>query len=163
MYFKKFIITSFNYRWDAFNQNEEGRGSASEKHTDLIKKASYCLKITTGLVFFIIVFVAACISKGALFFMIAQIIPPHHLQETTTTKPVPTTTSKVYLPSYAATDDWDLANMTNPPLQYCPDLVPVTTSGSSGAYDDSETTTVPPSGPTYYVYYEEAQSISWMW
>ena len=113
-----------NYRWDAFNQNEEGRGSASEKHTDLIKKASYCLKITTALVTFILVFVAAVISKGALFFMIAQISPPSFINETAA----------------------NLSTFPNPPLQYCPALVP-----------DVDT------NATYYVHFGEMQSISWMW
>ena len=61
------------FRWDAFNQTEDAAGSASEKHTDLIKKASYCLKITTAFFVSLVVLIATCVSKGALFFMIAQV------------------------------------------------------------------------------------------
>ena len=114
---------TINFRWDAFNQNEEGRGSASEMHTDLIKKASYCLKITTSLITFILVFVAACISKGALFFMIANISPPSFINGTNS----------------------NLSLVSNPPLQYCPAYVPTSASDK-----------------TYYVHFDETQSISWM-
>ena len=134
------------YRWDAFNQNEEGRGSASEKHTDLIKKASYCLKITTSLLAFCLVFVAATISKGALFFMIAQIAPPTH----------------------NITSQTNLSSITNPPLQYCPNytnaLKDDISTGSSGAGAQlQDTTTSAPETTKYYVDYDETQSISWMW
>ena len=113
-----------HFRWDTFNQNEEGRSSASEMHTDLIKKASYCLKITTSIITFTLVFVAACISKGALFFMIANISPPSFINGTNTS----------------------LSLVSNPPLQYCPDYV----------YDSDR-------NATYYVHFDETQSISWMW
>ena len=52
------------------------------------------MKIMTALITFIVVLVAACVSKGALFFMIAQI----------------RITSNI--PGY-------FNNVTNPPLEYC--------------------------------------------
>ena len=70
-------------------QNELSAGSASEQHTDFIKKASIGLKLLTILLSFAVVLVAGCVSKGALFFMIAQI-------------PMLT-----------------VNNGTNPPLKYC--------------------------------------------
>ena len=107
-------------RWDAFDQNEEGRGSASEMHTDLIKKASYCLKITTSLITFILVFVAACISKGALFFMIANISPPSFINGTNS----------------------NLSLVSNPPLQYCPAYVPSSASNTTYYVDFGETQSI---------------------
>ena len=59
-------------RWDAFVQNDHCVGSASEQHTDFIKRASIGLKLLTTLLSFAVVLVAGCVSKGATFFMIAQ-------------------------------------------------------------------------------------------
>ena len=106
-------MTYFDYsyhRWDAFNQTEDAGGSASEKHTDLIKKASYCLKITTALLTFCVVLVAACVSKGALFFMIAQIRIPSNINET------------------------ELTNLNNRRLQYCPANINATTYNETNYY-----------------------------
>ena len=55
-----------------FVQAEATVGSASEQHTDFIKKASICLKLMTIFVTFIVVLVAGGVSKGALIFMLAQ-------------------------------------------------------------------------------------------
>ena len=60
--------------------------------------------------------------------MVAQMIPPPAKENITIT----------------TNGTWDLANITNPPLKYCPNYANV---------PDQST----------YVYYEEAQSISWMW
>ena len=56
-------------------QTENATSSASEKHTDFIKKASICLKITTTLFTFCAVLVAGGVSKGALFLMLGQARP----------------------------------------------------------------------------------------
>ena len=92
-----------NVRWDAFNQTEDARSSASEKHTDFIKKASICLKITTTLFTFCVVLVAGGISKGALFFMIAQVRP---------------------LSIVNVTSGDDPNKLHNPPLEYCSENIP---------------------------------------
>ena len=67
------IFPFLSIRRDAFVQNESSAGSASEQHTDFIKKASIGLKLLAILISFSVVLVAGCVSKGALFFMIAQI------------------------------------------------------------------------------------------
>jgi hypothetical protein len=59
------------------------------------------MKILTAFMTFIVVLVAACVSKGALFFMIAQIRIPSNTSDPNGT----------YVPFY---------NMNNPPLEYCP-------------------------------------------
>ena len=94
------VLCNLINRWDAFNQTPDTGGSASEKHTDCIKKASYCIKIMMALLTFIVVLVAACFSKVTVFFMIAQIRIPSNV-----------TDSQNY-------------NLNNPPLEYCPENIP---------------------------------------
>ena len=60
-------------KWDKFVSNEAEAGSASEKHTDLIKKASIFLKLLTTFICFSVVLVAGSVAKGSLLFMIAQV------------------------------------------------------------------------------------------
>ena len=64
------------------------------------------MKIMTALITFIVVLVAACVSKGALFFMIAQI---------------------------RITSNVTTYNVTNPPLEYCRGNIP--RGNTSGAID----------------------------
>lgn len=61
--------------WDKFVTNVKGSGSASEQHTDFIKKASIGLKLLTILVTFSATLGGGVIAKTALFFMVAQISP----------------------------------------------------------------------------------------
>ena len=60
-------------KWDKFTSNEAEASSASEAHTDLIKKASVCLKMMTIFICFSVVLGAGVVAKGALFFMLAQV------------------------------------------------------------------------------------------
>ena len=62
--------------WDQFTQNEFAQGSASEKHTNLIKKAAILLKCVTIVVTFTAVIVGGVVSKGMVFFMLAQVKMP---------------------------------------------------------------------------------------
>ena len=48
-------------------------GSASENHTDFIRKVEVGLKLITILVTFCVVLTAGVVSKGALLFIIAQV------------------------------------------------------------------------------------------
>ena len=59
--------------WDRYLTTKEAGGSASEKHTDFIRKAEITLKIITMCVTFCVVLASGVISKGALLFMIAQV------------------------------------------------------------------------------------------
>ena len=59
--------------WDKFATTLEAGGSASEQHTDFIKKASVFLKLITTFIVFGVVLTAGVVSKGALLFMIAQV------------------------------------------------------------------------------------------
>ena len=59
--------------WDKFATTLESGGSASEQHTDFIKKASVALKLITGFIVFAVVLTAGAVSKGALLFMVAQV------------------------------------------------------------------------------------------
>ena len=59
--------------WDKFATTLEAGGSASEQHTDFIKKASVALKLITGFIVFAVVLAAGAVSKGALLFMVAQV------------------------------------------------------------------------------------------
>ena len=59
--------------WDKFATTLEAGGSASEQHTDFIKKASVALKLITGFIVFAVVLTAGAVSKGALLFMVAQV------------------------------------------------------------------------------------------
>ena len=59
--------------WDKFEQTEVSHGSASEQHTDLIKKASILLKLATILITFVVVLAGGMITKGAVFYMLSQI------------------------------------------------------------------------------------------
>ncbi len=59
-------------KWDKFVSTEAEAGSASEKHTDLIKKASVALKIITSGIVFLVVLSSGVIAKAATFFIVAQ-------------------------------------------------------------------------------------------
>ena len=59
--------------WDKYLTTKDSGGSASEKHTDFIRKAEVGLKIITILVTFCVVLTAGVVSKGALLFIIAQV------------------------------------------------------------------------------------------
>jgi hypothetical protein len=59
--------------WDKFVSNEDEATSASEQHTDLIKKASVALKLMTVTFTFIVVLASTVVAKGATFFMVAQV------------------------------------------------------------------------------------------
>ena len=59
-------------KWDKFVSTLIESGSASEQHTDFIKKASVALKIFTILGTFGMVLAGGVVSKGALIFMVAQ-------------------------------------------------------------------------------------------
>ena len=59
--------------WDKYLTTKDSVGSASEKHTDFIRKAEVGLKIITILVTFCVVLTAGVVSKGALLFIIAQV------------------------------------------------------------------------------------------
>lgn len=58
--------------WDKFKTTMTEAGSASEKHTEFIKKASVTLKVLTCTLTFLVVLTAGVVSKGATFFMVAQ-------------------------------------------------------------------------------------------
>lgn len=58
--------------WDRFSQTLDEASSASEKHTDFIKKAAVGLKLLSILLTFGIVLTAGVVAKGATFFMVAQ-------------------------------------------------------------------------------------------
>ena len=60
-------------KWDKFSTTVESDISASEQHTDFIKKASVALKLITAFIVFGVVLTAGVISKGALLFIIAQV------------------------------------------------------------------------------------------
>ena len=59
-------------KWDEFISTSRESGSASEKNTDLIQKASVALKIITIIVTFAVVLTAGVVSKGTLMFIVAQ-------------------------------------------------------------------------------------------
>ena len=59
--------------WDKFEATEDEATSASEQHTDLIKKASVALKLITVTITFAVVFASAVVAKGATIFMVAQV------------------------------------------------------------------------------------------
>ena len=65
-----------NENWDQFTQNEFSAGSASEKHTDLIKKAAVFLKCITIFITTSVVFVGGLLSKALVVFMVAQVQKP---------------------------------------------------------------------------------------
>ena len=58
---------------DKYLKTKDFGGSASENHTDFIRKAEVGLKLITILVTFCVVLTAGVVSKGALLFIIAQV------------------------------------------------------------------------------------------
>jgi hypothetical protein len=59
-------------RWDKFVSTLAEAGSASEKHTDFIKKAAVGLKMLTTLITFTMVLASGVIVKATTFFIVAQ-------------------------------------------------------------------------------------------
>ena len=74
--FKFVVPKEENENWDQFTQNEFSAGSASEKHTDLIKKAAVFLKCITIVITTSVVFTGGLLSKALVVFMVAQVQKP---------------------------------------------------------------------------------------
>ena len=59
--------------WDKYLTTKDSGGSASEKHTDFIRKAEIGLKIITVFITFCVVLITGVVSKVSLLLIIAQV------------------------------------------------------------------------------------------
>ena len=79
-YFDLVIISStlqYFEKWDEFVETSRDAGSASEKNTDFVIKASVALKLITMSLTFAMVLGAGVVFKGNLMFILAQMTKTH--------------------------------------------------------------------------------------